>query len=357
MRLTRLVARGYRNLADLDRPIPPAGVALLGPNGHGKTNLLEAIAYPVLFRSFRGAADGDVTAFGGQGFLVEVEVETARGSVELRSTVRRGRPKQLLLDGAPVERLAEAAGRWLAVTFLPDDTALASGGAATRRSYLDRMLALAEPGVLRALSRYRAALAQRNAALRRRDAASVMAFEEPLAEAGARIIAARRRWIAAQGERLAAELAMLGERSTLTLEYEGQASLEDPAEWPAMFRGTRTRDEQRGTTGRGPHRDDLLLLLDGRPLRAFGSTGQQRSAAIALRLAELETLRAAREDEPALVLDDVFAELDGERQARLAARLTDGTVRQVFVSAPRAEELPPALTLPVWTVTQGVVTG
>jgi DNA replication and repair protein RecF len=105
----------------------------------------------------------------------------------------------------------------------------------------------------------------------------------------------------------------------------------------------------------GPHRDDLVLELEGRPLRTFCSTGQLRSGAIALRLLELETLRETRGTEPALVLDDIFAELDGERQRRLAARLVGNEMRQCFVSAPRLDELPAALTLPRWEVEAGRV--
>lgn len=335
--------------------MPVSGVALLGDNGHGKTNLLEALAYPVLFRSFRGAADSDVAQFGGPGFLLECAVAAAGAETTIRAQWRRGRAKELQLNGAPAERLSEAAGRWLAVTFLPEDTELASGGAQVRRAFLDRMLALADPQLLRALSRYRAALTQRNAALRRKDGVSARAFEGPLAQAGARIVQARLAWIAARAATLADELHTVGEHGTPGLAYDGHDELADIDAWPGALDATRSRDELRGTTGRGPHRDDLTLLLDGRSLRAFGSTGQQRSAAIALRLTELETLRAARHDEPALILDDVFAELDAERQRRLATRLTAGAPRQVFVSAPRRDELPPTLELPIWTLAEGRV--
>ena len=107
----------------------------------------------------------------------------------------------------------------------------------------------------------------------------------------------------------------------------------------------------------GPHRDDLRLEIGGRPMREFGSTGQQRSAAVALKLLELATLREARETEPALLLDDVFAKLDDERRQRLASRLVGPEDRQVFLTAPRAEELPRGLQLEVWTVRDGQVLG
>jgi DNA replication and repair protein RecF len=105
----------------------------------------------------------------------------------------------------------------------------------------------------------------------------------------------------------------------------------------------------------GPHRDDLVLEVNGRRLRDYGSTGQQRSAAIALKLIEITSLRQTRDTEPALLLDDVFAELDGERQRRLAARLLESADRQIFITSPRRDELPANLDLPVWLVENGRV--
>ncbi|MDQ2669184.1 MAG: DNA replication and repair protein RecF, partial [Gemmatimonadota bacterium] len=144
MRLDRLVARGFRNLADVEWSVPPAGVALLGANGQGKTNLLEAIYYPVLFRSLRGAGDQELVKFGGPGFHVEVACEDAGEHHRVAATYTpAGRRKRIAVDGSEPERLAEAAGCWLAVAFLPSDVALAGGPAADRRLYLDRMLSLA----------------------------------------------------------------------------------------------------------------------------------------------------------------------------------------------------------------------
>ena len=136
MRLQRLAARGFRNLADLDCAVPSRGVALLGANAQGKTNFLEAVYYPVLFRSFRGAPDHEV-AFGATAFHVEARVEDADVGTLSVGYLPAGRRKRILLDGAESERLTEAVGRWLAVVFLPGDVELASGTAALRRQYLD----------------------------------------------------------------------------------------------------------------------------------------------------------------------------------------------------------------------------
>jgi DNA replication and repair protein RecF len=171
------------------------------------------------------------------------------------------------------------------------------------------------------------------------------------------VMAARIGWAAAARSEFAREFAALGEALPADILYAGDRTLADPAAWPEQFRAARDRDRQRGTTSVGPHRDDLRLTLAGKSLGRYGSTGQQRSAAIALKLLELATLRSARAEEPALILDDVFAELDRDRQARLADRLTGGGVRQALVSSPRREELPGELKLPVWTVEGGVVRG
>lgn len=162
MRLRSLLTRGYRNLADLERETPSAGVALLGANAQGKTNLLEAIYYPVLFRSFRGAPDQQVTG-DAPGFHVQVQVEDAAARTVAATYL--GRKKRITVDGEAV-RLADAVGAWLGVAFLPSDLGLASGPAAERRQYLDRLLSLASRPYLRSLTQYRAALAQRNSALR-----------------------------------------------------------------------------------------------------------------------------------------------------------------------------------------------
>jgi DNA replication and repair protein RecF len=357
VRLQRLAARGFRNLADLDRDVPARGVALLGANAHGKTNFLEAVYYPVLFRSFRGAPDQEVAAFGSAAFQVEVTVVDAGVGRLFAGYVPAGRRKRILLDGAESDRLTESVGRWLAVVFLPGDVELASGPAALRRQYLDRLLSLADRGYLRALARYRAALAQRNSALRQGRPELAWAFDRPLAASGAAIVAARERWARHAAERFAAEFDCIGERGRATLDYRGAPELADPGAWAQALAGAQAADCARGVSTVGPHRDDLRLEIGGQPIREFGSTGQQRSAAVALKLLELATLREARETEPALLLDDVFAELDDERRERLASRLVGSENRQVFLTAPRVEELPRRLELEVWSVTEGRVRG
>jgi DNA replication and repair protein RecF len=353
VRLHRLVARGFRNLADLECEPPPGGVGILGANAQGKTNLLEAVYYPVLFRSLRGATDQEVLRFGETGFRIEVTVGGGRAASVAATYLAAGRRKRILVDGREPERLADAVGGWLAVAFLPADVGLASGPAADRRQYLDRLLSLADSTYLRALSRYRAALAQRNSALRQDRADLADAFDLPLATAGAEVTGIRERWARDAAEQFRSELDCMGEPADARLSYRTRAALGDPGAWPDALREARPADRARGMTTVGPHRDDLVLEVGGRSLRAYGSTGQQRSAAVALKLIEIVTLRAARGTEPALLLDDVFAELDRDRQGRLAQRLLGAGTRQVFLTAPRRDELPAELELEIWRMHAG----
>ncbi len=357
MRLLALETVGFRNLADATVELPPRGAVLVGDNGQGKTNLLEAAGYLVLFRSFRGAADAELIRFDQPGFRVAVRFEDREQTRDASASfMAAGRKKRLTLDGAESPRLIDAAGAWLTVAFQPADVALASGPAALRRQYLDRVLALADRRYLVALSRYRSALAQRNAALRQQRSDLASAFDLPLAEAGARLVTARTTWVADQAERFTAEMVALGETRAVSLEYHGLTALAGAAEWPALLHAAIEKDRARGMTTIGPHRDDLVLRLEGKRLRDYGSTGQQRSAAIALRLLELGTLTRARGATPTLLLDDAFAELDTDRQRRLSRRLLDREDGgQVLLTAPRLDELPAGLDLPVWTVSAGRV--
>lgn len=355
MRLTRLSARGFRNLQPGSLALPPNGAIILGANGQGKSNLLEALDYPVLFRSIRGAADEELVRFGAPGFELAIEFEAGgRPHRTAVSYAAGGRRKRIELDGSECHRIAEAAGTCLAVTFLPADVALVSGPALLRRRYLDRTLALADRRYLKALTRYRSAVAQRNAALRQGRSAVARAFDGALAEWGAEVIAARLAWVEREAAAFRDELGWLGETDSGQLSYTGSPELADPAHWAAVLEQGWSWDQARGRTGAGPHRDDLEIRVEGRSLREYGSTGQQRSAAVALRLRELATLERERGETPVLLLDDVFAELDRERQAALGRRLLDRK-GQVFVTAPRAEELPAELGLPTWRVEAGLV--
>jgi DNA replication and repair protein RecF len=347
--LATLTIRGFRNLAAVDLVVPPSGLVIVGENGQGKTNLLEAVAFLGLLRSFRGARDADVVQFGQP--ACHVRATLTPPAAWLSVTVgfdRASKRKVATLDGVEVPRLTSALGALPSVAFSPADVALVAGGPAERRRYLDVMLAMASPAYLAALQRYRGALLRRNAALkaaqreggRGSHEARVSVWEPAMAEAGAQLVQARRHWVATHEMSYADLCTTIGEGQAASLRYSGTAE-DGLAETLAQQRAMEMR---RGMTLVGPHRDDLVLQLGGRDLRTFGSAGQQRSAAIALRLLELATLRAARGHAPLLLLDDPFAELDLGRAGRVLALLESAGVDQLLLAVPRTEDVPAAFT-------------
>jgi len=366
--LRSLALRDFRNLARLDVSIPDDGVAIVGENGQGKTNLLEAVYYLHLLRSARGARDVDIVRFSAPGFHIGARAEGGRQHELSVGFERTGRRKRVKLDGAEPARLSDALGALPCVLFSPADVELVAGAPSARRRYLDILLALSSRPYLAALQRYRHALAQRNAALRNaaRDGARgeqrVAVWEAPLAEHGAVLWRERVRWTEGAAPRFAGICAAIGESSPVAMRY---ATALEPANGDvddvraALARALeekRALDLRRGLTHAGPHRDDLALSLDGRELRAFGSAGQQRSAAIALRLLEAETLNERLGARPLLLLDDPFAELDARRSARILELLAARGMGQTLLTVPRESDIPPALTqLTRWRIAGGVI--
>jgi len=359
-RIQALEIRDFRNIAGLDLPIPDGGIVVVGDNGQGKTNLLEAIAYLALLRSMRGARDRDLVRFGAGAFHVGARVKGVAAARVGVGAARSG-AKRATLDGVAAARLGDALGAVPSVCVSPSDAALVAGGPGERRRLLDIVLALTDPGYFHALRHYRAALVRRNAALRsRRQArAAASAWDAALAEHGAVIVRARHAWAATHAARFAQLTGMMGEAEPMALAYASAfgAHTDVAVEIAEALGAGRAQDEQRGATQHGPHRDDLALTLAGRPLRLSGSAGQHRTAAIALRLLEAETLRDRRHVQPVLLLDDPFAELDRTRAARVLDLLGDpavGGAGQVVLCVPRADEIPDAYTrLARWRVRGG----
>ncbi|MEJ7810076.1 MAG: DNA replication and repair protein RecF [Gemmatimonadaceae bacterium] len=376
--LDRLRIRDFRNLEPADFALPPDGLALVGDNGEGKTNFLEAIYYLQLLRSFRGARDPELVRFGASGFHLAAGIGGARasevavgfdrgGPARGEGTSGRGR-KRVRVDGAEPTRLSDALGSLPAVIFSPQDAVLVTGAPSERRRFLDVILAVTSRPYLAALQRYRAALANRNAALReaasagtRASEGAVAAWEPALAETGAVLWLARQAWVGAHAVQFAALCSAIGERGESRLAYVTRL---DHALGPRDVTGAllealerkRALDIRRGLTHAGPHRDDLAIRLDGRELRSYGSAGQQRTAAIALRLLEAATLRASAGSEPLVLLDDPFAELDARRAGQILELLRAEERGQTLLVVPRASDIPADLTrLERWRVEGGAL--
>lgn len=304
----------------------------------------------------------------------------------------------MTVDGVVSTRLGEAIGAIPSVTISPADVELVRGGPAERRRYLDVVLATTSRPYLSALQTYRPALLRRNAALRdaarrgggRATDAAVEVWEPQLAESGAVIRAERAGWVARWEAELARLAAAIGEGGGVAMRYEyrgrrdrersdrhvasasGDATADDGglAAWRHMLRAAlradRASDLRRGMTQTGPHRDDLVLAIDGRPLPAFASAGQQRTVAIVLRLLEAETLRARAHEggAPVVLLDDPFAELDDRRAHAVLDLVRDGAEpdgrpaprAQLILAVPRAADIPRVLVgLERWRIASGVM--
>jgi DNA replication and repair protein RecF len=348
----QLRLRDFRNFADVELEIPAEGVAVIGENGSGKTNLLEAIYYLEIFRSLRGSPDEQLVRFGAEVFHLRGRFENGATGDRLEVTAAyepKGRTKRVTVDGVPPERLGEAVGRVRAVVFSPTDMAIVAGPPSERRRFLDIVLSVNVPGHLAALQRYRHVLRQRNALLRAGGTAdSLVAWDSALVEAGARIVTERAHWVEAWGAEFEMRACRVGGGAGPRIAYRPGVPIEpreladvDEAFLRELDR-VRLRERERGVTLTGPHRDDMAIVVDSPEgevdLRDFGSAGQMRTAAIALRMVEAETAKRVG-FAPILLLDDVFAELDAGRTRRILELLEEEGHGQVLLTAPKESDL------------------
>lgn len=373
MHLSELSLRQFRNLRNQELELPSEGVALIGDNAQGKSNFLEAIYYLETLRSFRGARDAQMVSFGDDVFRVvgttQGGVDEPRGAQVAAAYQKKGKRKKVSIDGVEPDRLTDALGHFSAVIFSPADVDLVSGGPSERRRFLDIVLALNEPGYVGALSDYKKSLVRRNAALKARQPTSLVSvWDQGLVRAGAEVMVARRDWITTRADAFDDYYARVsgGRRARMT--YRPNVQLDDTTNVEAAqdaFReallGARDREERRGVTLVGPHRDDLRLHLcdegEELDLRDYGSGGQRRTAALALRLVEAMTIRERRSRRPMILLDDVFAELDGGRSERILELMEGEDTGQVVLTAPKEADVRLRRdALPRWRIQGGEIT-
>jgi DNA replication and repair protein RecF len=313
-------------------------VLVVGPNGVGKTNLLEAVHVATQGFSPRTRTDSQVVRFGAEGARAAVAGSRGEVRMELEVTVRRGEGKRARLNGAPLRAAEQLRAIVSTLVFTPDRLGVVKGPPAARRAYFDRALGRLSPARAALPAEYGAAVAQRNAALRRaaanlagRDA--IEPWSDRVATLGAELVLARLDLLEQLGPTFGVRAAELG-LDRVSLRYEGEPPTQEG------LAAALDRDVERGTTSLGPHLDDVLLESDGRDLRNFGSQGEQRLALLALLLAEAETIADRTGVPPLLLLDDVLSELDPDRRRILAARV--GSAGQALVTATDAAMLPAA---------------
>ncbi|MEP7105356.1 MAG: DNA replication/repair protein RecF [Chloroflexota bacterium] len=343
MRLVRLQLRNYRNYRQLDLELGSQLNLFLGANGQGKTNLLESIALLALSASPRARREVELIGPLGPEARVQAAVEGGGRErelqIDLREEAGRGR-KRILVDGSP-RRAFDLPGIARATLFWPEDLDMVKSGPEHRRRFLNQMLVQVEAGYARALGRYARTLEQRNHLLKQIAAgetgmATLDAWDQELVTGATEIVAARRASVTDLAPLAARHHAAIGGGEVLAITYLGP-----PADLAAAVYNSRPLDVRRGVTGIGPHRDDVLIELDGRDARAFASQGQQRTAVVSLKLAEADLVAARTGELPILLLDDVLSELDSDRRAALLERVA--AAGQVVVTSAEGAPLPPDL--------------
>jgi len=330
--LAHLRLRDFRNYARLDADFAPGFHLLLGDNAQGKTNILEAIYLMATLRSFRGIGGAQMIRHGQRGYFVGGNV-VGQGEHEIKMFWSAGERK-LALDSHPVKKLTDYLGVLRTVVFCTEDVQLVKGAARARRRFLDLLLAQTQPGYLPLLQRYMRAVRARNALLKQRavDEAALDSFSQELVKLGDEIIHTRRELAPKFSPlaRLAYRRISTGAEE-LRMEYQPSVKKDFAVE----LAQSRNRERTYRSTLVGPHRDDLQLLLNGKSAAQFGSEGQKRTLAMALKMAQAEFLAGIHGSPPILLIDDVMGELDMKRRSGFLPLLEQAhkTSGQVFMTA------------------------
>ena len=331
MHLAHLRLRDFRNYARLDVDFAPGFHLLLGDNAQGKTNILEAVYLMATLRSFRGVGGAQMIRHGAKGYFVGGNI-VGQGDHEIKMYWAL-RERKLTLDGQPVKKLADYLGALRTVVFCTEDLQLIKGTARARRRFVDLLLAQTQPGYLPLLQRYMHTVRARNALLKPRtvDEAAVESFSAELIKLGNEIIRARRELVP-KFSPLARLAYRRISRDAEELRIEYQSSVKN--DFAVELAQSRARERTFRATLVGPHRDDVLMLQNGKSAAQFGSEGQKRTLAIALKMAQAEFLAGIHGSPPILLIDDVMGELDVKRRSGLlplldSARQSSG---QVFMT-------------------------
>lgn len=346
MRLQQLWLTEFRSYESAELEFSPGLTALLGENGNGKTNVLESIGYLATLSSFRGAPNDALVRRGASTAIVRATGERQGRQLLIEAEITPTGRGRVQVNRQRLSRTRDLLGALRVTVFAPDDLELIKGGPAERRRYLDDVLVAERPALDALRSDLDRILRQRNALLKQSGPraaggrlpsdveVTLAVWDEKLVEAGDALAAERQRLVTALGPVLEQAYMRLAVRpAEITVTYEAPWRAEGLR---AALAAARRDELRRGVSLVGPHRDELLLTINGMPARTHASQGEQRSLALALRLASHEVVATATESSPILLLDDVFSELDPDRSAALLAHLPPG---QTVLSS--AAGLPP----------------
>ncbi|MFE2300183.1 DNA replication/repair protein RecF [Streptomyces sp. NPDC059445] len=371
MHVTHLSLADYRSYARVEVPLDPGVTAFVGPNGQGKTNLVEAVGYLATLGSHRVSSDAPLVRMGADRAIIRANVRQGERQQLIELELNPGKANRARINRSSQVRPRDVLGIVRTVLFAPEDLALIKGDPGERRRFLDELITARSPRMAGVRSDYDRILKQRNtllksAALARRhggrtmDLSTLDVWDQHLARVGAELMAQRLDLVAALqplADKAYEQLAPGG--GPLALEYRasspgvvGHAREELHGQLMTAMEEARKAEIERGVTLVGPHRDDLVLKLGQLPAKGYASHGESWSYALSLRLASYDLLRAEG-NEPVLVLDDVFAELDSRRRERLAELVAPG--EQVLVTAAVDDDVPDVLTGARYAVSEGTV--
>ena len=360
MRLNHITLNNFKNITEASLDFSPSINCLLGNNGMGKSNLLDAIYYLSFARSFSGLPDSRLSTLGTDYMMLRGEYTRKDADEVLSAGLVAGKRKSFKRGGKEYQRLSDHIGAFPLVLISPADADLITGAGEERRRFMDMVISQGDPVYLDHLIRYGRSLQQRNRLLHDRsvDHNLYMAVETAMELSARYIVSRRRRWV----EELTPMLTRLygdiaGDGETPAIVY--RSHLDDLSGYQAMLDNARRHDEAVGYTTVGPHRDDLELSLNGLPVRRAASQGQCKSFTIALRLAQFDFLHSASGLTPLLLLDDIFDKLDATRVERIVNIVRDSErFGQIFITDTNRDHLDSIMRLTgarysIWLVTDG----
>jgi len=372
MHLTGLALHNFRSYPEVELELEPGATSFIGANGQGKTNLVEAIDYVAGLESHRVSADAPLVRAGTDVAVIRTDVRRGDRNARLEVEISPGRANRARVNGSNLPRTRELIGILRTVMFSPEDLALVKGDPSDRRRFLDVLLTLRTPRLAGVRADYDRVIRQRNTLLKsargrgdRVDLSTLDIWDEKLAAFGGELVAHRLATLAALNPHIVESYRQVAaaaspERQVIVGTYRASTELEGATEASdvrdLLLAGiaARRKDElDRGVSLVGPHRDEIQLDIGELPARGYASHGESWSLALALRLASFRLLQEDGDD-PVLILDDVFAELDGQRRDHLAELVRE--VEQVFITAAVADDVPGALSGQRFTVAGGGVT-
>lgn len=345
MFLKALYLHNFRLYEEALYEFSPGVNIISGPNARGKTSLVEAIYFLITGRSFRTAQSSDLIRYGTPHFHLEAAFVKHGIEQKLRVTYSTTE-RRITYNATTYPFLSSLLGLLQGVVLHPDDDAIVKGAPAARRQLVDMLLAQSDPLYVHHLTRYDRAMRQRNHLLRAKSHAAIDSWEYEMANAAAYVVVQRSR--AANALRIGGEehyRILSGGSESLGLQYKAHGMGDSPQHAPDIlrtlfrdqFRRHRPREMEMGATLTGPHKDDLVITLDDKEVRSFGSDGQQRSCVAALRLAEWAQLQASSQETPLMLIDDIGMSLDSGRRKRLVDHFS--SLGQVFVTTTDEAEI------------------